>query len=155
MSTNAVLVKWVCYSTGYMLKWSTPLPCLGDYVKLGLLNVHHTRNMLIWFELNPMSFGEMSRENVYICCSMGYVLKWSTPLPCLGDYMSESRQTWFVECTPHQKHADMVWVESNVVWIHVKLGLLNVHHTRCWYSLSWIQRCLARWVKKTYTLDLV
>ncbi len=40
------------------------------------------------------------------------MLKCHTPMSHLRDYMSDSSQTWFPDCTPHQKQTGVVRAES-------------------------------------------
>ncbi len=39
-------------------------------LKLGFMNVHHTRNQLMQFEPNSMFLGQRNSEIMYIWCSM-------------------------------------------------------------------------------------
>ncbi len=174
------LVKWVKKMCTidlvqcYRLKCRTRMSRLGDYMSDWSQTWFPDRQKQTG--LNPMLFGEMRQENMYITHSVGlhaemsyahvssrrlqvgfksnlvswlytppetnwcslswiqcYLVKWvkktctidlvqcnrlkcCTPMSRLGDYLSDWSQTWFPDCTPHQKQTGVVWAESNAIW---------------------------------------
>ncbi len=124
---QSCLVKWVKKTCTIALVQDCMLNVIYAHVSSQRLYVGFKSNLFFWLYTPPeTNWCSLSWIQCYLVkwvkktCTIDLVqcnrLKCCTPMSRLGDYVSDWSQTWFPDCTPHQKQTGVVWAESNAIW---------------------------------------